>query len=74
MDKDFDMIPIQELEDLLVCRQLKDKYIREQNYEDAAKMRDLEKIIFTQHPHLPYVETNKLFIYLRERKINQLLK
>lgn len=69
----LDLIPIQELQDLLTCRKLKGKYVIEQNYDDAAKIRDLEKIIMQQHPHLPYLGTKEIEVYLRDRKINKII-
>lgn len=69
----LDLIPIQELQDLLTCRKLKEKYVIEQNYDDAAEIRDLEKIIMQQHPHLPYLGTKEIEVYLRDRKINKII-
>ena len=67
----LDKISTEDLIELRELNILKKESIDKQ--DDAAKMRDLEKIIMRQHPHLPYVETKEIEIYLRDRKINKII-
>ncbi len=73
----LDEIPIQDIEDYMTCRQLKNEAVKNQNYEEASRLRDWEKDLINKNRILwdifPFPNQYTIISYIRDRKINEVI-